>query len=257
MKHNPDIHHRRFIGLPGQAEKPIIVQTARISDIRDTVFRPGMQPDGQSMKNRVFDQPMFAKRFLSDDEMVQVNRFRALKKQMEWICGRFAVKSLAKDALDLDLALEKIRIAYREKGAPYLVQFPGVPVSLSHSGDYTAVALSRDPDILLGIDIEKITDLPGASFMKTAFTKQEIAHMPKTAAAVFTNWTLKEAFLKYLGLGFNESLHKVAVINRQIFHNSQKQAVTTWLEMIDNRYALGLVYGKAVQQKDPAPARLP
>jgi 4'-phosphopantetheinyl transferase len=132
-----------------------------------------------------------------------------------------------------------------------------VPISLSHSGNYTAVALSRDPDILLGIDIEKITDLPGASFMKTAFTKQEIAHMPKTAAAVFANWTLKEAFLKYLGLGFNESLHKVAVINRHIFHNSQEQAVSTWLEMIDNRYALGLVYGKSVQKKDSAPPRLP
>jgi 4'-phosphopantetheinyl transferase len=247
MRYNPAIHHRHFIGLPGHAEKPIIVQTARISDIRDTVFRPGMQPDGQSMKHRVFDYPMFEKQFLSHDEMVQGNRFKALKKQMEWICGRFALKSLAKDALDLDLDLEKIRITYREKGAPYLVQFPRVPISLSHSGDYTAVALSRDPDILLGIDIEKITDLPGASFMKTAFTKEEIAHMPKTAEAVFANWTLKEAFLKYLGLGFNESLHKVSVINRQIFHNSQEQAVNTRLEIIDDRYALGLVYGEPFQ----------
>jgi 4'-phosphopantetheinyl transferase len=249
MRYNPDIYYRRFIGLPGHTEKPVIVQTARISDIQDAVFHKGMQLDDQSMKNRVFSQPMFAERFLSDDEMVQINRFRALKKQVEWMCGRFALKILARDILDLDLPLEMIRIAYREKGAPYLVQFPRVPISLSHSGDYTAAALSRDPDILLGIDIEKITDLPGASFMKTAFTKQEIAHMPKTAAAVFANWTVKEAFLKYLGLGFNESLHKVAVINRHIFHNSREQAVTTWLEMIDNRYALGLVYGKATLQK--------
>ncbi len=247
MRYNPDIHHRLFLGLPGHAGKPIIVQTARISDIRDAVFHSGMQPDGPSMKNRVFSQMMFAVPFLSEDEMAQVNRFKALKKQVEWVCGRFALKTLARDVLDLDLPLEKIRIAYREKGSPYLVQFPRVPISLSHSGDYTAAALSRNPDILLGIDIEKIADLPGASFMKTAFTKEEIAHMPKTAAAVFANWTLKEAFLKYLGLGFNESLHKVAVINRQIFHNRQEQAVNTWLDMIDNRYALGLVYGNAVQ----------
>jgi 4'-phosphopantetheinyl transferase len=84
--------------------------------------------------------------------------------------------------------------------------------------------------------------------LKTAFTKQEIALMPKTASAVFANWTLKEAFLKYLGLGFNESLHHVAVIDAQIFHQGQKIPVFTWQTVVDNRYALGLVYGKAVQQ---------
>ncbi|MDZ7641832.1 MAG: hypothetical protein U5J62_07410 [Desulfurivibrio sp.] len=107
MRYNPDIHHRLFLGLPGQPEKPIIVQIARISDIRDAVFHPGAQPDGQSMENRVFSQTMFAVPFLSDDEMVQVNRFKALKKQMEWVCGRFALKTLARDVLDLDLPLKK------------------------------------------------------------------------------------------------------------------------------------------------------
>ncbi|HKK99269.1 MAG TPA: 4'-phosphopantetheinyl transferase superfamily protein [Desulfotignum sp.] len=256
MIYNSDILHRRAISLPGYTEKPVIVQTARIPDILNAVFHPGMQPNGQSIKNRVFDQPMFGKRFLSDDEMVQVNRFKALKKQMEWICGRFAVKALVKDTLELDMSLTDIQIAYKEKGAPYLPHFPQIPISLSHSGDYTAVALSRHPEILLGIDIEKITALPGDSFMKTAFTGEEITHMPKTAPAVFANWTLKEAFLKYLGLGFNESLHHVAIIDAQIFHQGKKQPVSTWQTVLDNRYALGLVYGKSVQQKDSAQAYL-
>lgn len=257
MIYNPDIFHRRAIGLPGHTEKPVIVQTARIPDILNAVFLPGMQPDYQSMKSRVFSRQMFAKQFLSDDETEQVNRFKALKKQMEWVCGRFALKTIVQDILAPDLPMEMVMIAYREKGAPYLVQFPRVPISLSHSGDYTAVALSRDPEILVGIDIEKITVLPGASFMKTAFTKQEIAHMPKTAPAVFANWTLKEAFLKYLGLGFNESLHHVAIIDAQIFHQGQKIPVFTWQTVVDHRYALGLVYGNAVQQKDASPEYLP
>ncbi len=243
MRYNPDIHHRRSIGLPGHTEKPIIVQAAKISDIRDTVFHPGMQPDGQSMKNRVFDHPMFAKQFLSDDEMVQVNRFRALKKQVEWICGRFAVKILVKDALEQDMSLAELQIAYKEKGAPYLPQFPQIPISLSHSGDYTAAAMGRDPGIGLGIDVEKIGGLPEPSFMKTAFTTEEIAHMPAEARAVFANWTLKEAFLKYVGLGFNESLHSVAVIEGQIYYHGQKQNVLTWSSHLDNQYAIGLVYG--------------
>jgi 4'-phosphopantetheinyl transferase len=243
MRYNPDIHHRLFLGLPGQPEKPIIVQTTRISDIRDAVFPPGIQPDGQSMKNRVFSQTMFAVPFLSDDEMVQVNRFKALKKQVEWVCGRFALKTLAGDVLDSDLPLEKIRVAYREKGAPYLVQFPQVSISLSHSSNYTAAAISLDAGIGLGIDVEKIGSIPDAGFMKIAFTRDEISHMPANAWAIFANWTLKEAFLKYLGLGFNESLHKVAVINRDVFYRGEKQAVTTRVEFIENQYAMGLVYG--------------
>lgn len=248
MTFNPDIHHRRFIGLPGQADKPVIVQTTQIPEIRDAVFHPGMQPEGRSIKNQAFSRPMFAVLFLSDDELIQVNRFKASKKQIEWLCGRFAVKTLVRDALDLNLPLEKIQIAYREKGAPYLAQFPEIPISLSHSGDYIAAAVSLVSGMALGIDIEKIGDLPDDGFMKIAFTKDEIRHMPADARAVFANWTLKEAFLKYLGMGFNESLLKVAVIDGQIFHRDDRQPVSIWQEIIDSRYALGLVYGKTVQK---------
>lgn len=248
MTYNPDIHHRRSIGLPGHTEKPIIVQTMKIPDIQDAVFHSGMQPDGQSMKSRVFSQPMFAVPFLSDDEMVQVNRFRALKKQVEWICGRFAVKILVKDALKPDMSLTEIQIAYKKKGAPYLPQFPQMPISLSHSGNYTAAAMSRDHGIGLGIDVEKIGGLPEASFMKTAFTPEEIARMPAEARAVFTNWTLKEAFLKYVGLGFNENLHSVAVIQGQIYYHGQRQNVHNWSSYLDNQYAMGLVYGDIFQR---------
>lgn len=238
-----DIHHRRSIGLPGHAEKPVIVQTMKIPDIQEAVFHSGMQPDGHSIKNRIFSQPMLRVPFLSDDEMVQVNGFRALKKQREWICGRFAVKTLIKDVLEPEMSLADIQIGYKEKGAPYLPQFPRVPISLSHSGDYTAAAVSRDPVIGLGIDVEKIGALPEASFMKTAFTPEETACMPAEARAVFTNWTVKEAFLKYVGLGFNESLHNVAVIEGQIYYHGRKQNVHIWSSYLDSQYAVGLVYG--------------
>ncbi|MFN2358122.1 MAG: 4'-phosphopantetheinyl transferase superfamily protein [Desulfotignum sp.] len=243
MKYNPDIHHRRYIPLPGHAKKPLIIQTMKISDIRDAVFGSGAHTDLQFMAGRVFDSRMFDILFLSDEEMIQVNRFKALKKQVEWVCGRFALKTLARDVLDLDLPLEKIRIAYREKGAPYLVRFPQVSISLSHSSNYTAAAISLDTGIGVGIDVEKIGDIPDAGFMKIAFTRDEISHMPANASAIFANWTLKEAFLKYLGLGFNESLHKVAVINRDIFYRGEKQAVTTRVDFMENQYAMGLVYG--------------
>ena len=244
MNNSPDMAYRRIIDIPGHQKQPVIIQILTLSDIQNRIFSPGMQPDGPSMKNRAFDHSMFRKAFLSEDELIRVNRFKALKKQMEWICGRFALKILARDILDLSMPLDQIRIDYREKGAPYLTQFPEIPISLSHSGDYTAAAITRDSETALGIDIEKIGNMPDDGFMRTAFTTDEIAHMAPDASTVFTHWTLKEAYLKFLGLGFNESLHHVAVINNQIYHCGQKQAVHSWSCFPNDQYVLSLVYGR-------------
>jgi 4'-phosphopantetheinyl transferase len=244
MNNRPDMADRQIIDLPGHQKQPIIVQILTLSDIQNRVFSPGMPPGGPSMKHREFDHSLFRKAFLSSGELMRVNRFKALKKQMEWICGRFALKILARDILDPDMPLDEIRIDYREKGAPYLVQFPEIPISLSHSGNYTAAAITSDTGMALGVDIEKIGNMPDDGFMRTAFTTDEIAHMAPDAPTVFTHWTLKEAFLKFLGLGFNESLHHVAVIHNQIYHCGQKQAIHSWSCFPDDPYVLSLVYGK-------------
>jgi 4'-phosphopantetheinyl transferase len=243
MNDLPDTDCRRTIDIPGNGKQPIIVQTLMLPVIQDRVFSPGAMPGGPSMKSRVFEHSMFKKEFLSNDELTHVNRFKAFKKQSEWICGRFALKLLARDILGLTMPLDQIRIDYREKGAPYLTRFPEIPVSLSHSGDYTAAAITLDTEMAIGIDIEKIGTMPDQGFMKTAFTTDEIRHMPKDARAVFHHWTLKEAFLKFLGLGFNESLHHVAVIEDRIYHCGRKQHIHTWSCFPDDQYVLSLVYG--------------
>lgn len=244
MNNRPDMAYRRIIDIPNHQKQPVIVQILTLSDIQNWLFFPGMQPDGPSMKHRSFDHSMFRNAFLSDDELVRVNRFKALKKQTEWICGRFALKLLAKDILDPAMPLDQVRIDYREKGAPYLTRFPEISISLSHSGNYTAAAITRELETALGIDIEKIGSMPDQGFMKTAFTAEEIRHMPADAKSVFRHWTLKEAYLKYLGLGFNESLHHVAVIKDEIYHCEKKQAVHTWSSFLDDDYVVSLVHGR-------------
>ena len=244
MNSRPDMDFRQIIDSSKDGKQPVIVQILTLSEIQDRVFSPGMKPGGPSMKNRIFDHSLFKMPFLSEEELVRVNRFKALKKQMEWICGRFALKLLASDVLDLSTTLDQIRIGYREKGAPYLTRFPEISISLSHSGDYTAAAITRDTQTALGIDIEKIGRMPDQGFMKTAFTTEEIRYMPADARSVFRHWTLKEAFLKYLGLGFNESLHHVAVIRDQIYRCENRQAVQTWSRFLNDAYVVSLVYGR-------------
>ncbi len=77
--------------------------------------------------------------------------------------------------------------------------------------------------------------------MKTAFTQNEIAHLKDDAAQIFKNWTIKEAYLKYIKKGFNESLHRVEVINNEILHNNNKINVDMFSTFINDDYVLSLV----------------
>ncbi len=47
----------------------------------------------QTLKNIAFKPDMFRYPLLSSVEFIALNRFKALKKQIEWLVGRFAVKN--------------------------------------------------------------------------------------------------------------------------------------------------------------------
>ena len=142
-----------------------------------------------------------------------------------------------------NLSLDQITLSYLEQGAPFLTNYPDIPVSLSHSNDYTAVACCKNKNQTIGIYIEKITKMPDANFMKIAFTQNEILNLKDDTGSIpiFKNWTIKEAYLKYIKKGFNESLHRVEVINNEIRHNKKKINVDVYSTIIDGDYVLSLV----------------
>ncbi|WP_084681209.1 4'-phosphopantetheinyl transferase family protein [Desulfospira joergensenii] len=222
---------------------PVIhILVMKISDILGQVLPGAVSPDYQGKPSQRFKKEDFARAFLSKEELALLNRFRALKKQVEWVSGRVALKTLVQNVLEPDLDMENLNIGYEEKGAPFITHLPLVPVSLSHSGDFTAVTLSENPGLTLGIDLEKIGPCPDTGFLKTAFTQREIKAMEIRARTVFTHWTLKEAFLKYIKMGFNESLHQVEIINGRVFHRGKTKDVRTWSRVIEKEYVLSLVW---------------
>jgi len=231
-----NISQKTFSPQPG-----IIARYIKILDIVDSVFCQTPDQDYKKMPNQDFELKSFKIPFLSSEELVMVNGFRALKKQVEWLCGRFAIKNLVNEILRLDLSLIDIQISYQEKGAPFLIHHPDIPISLSHSGEYTAVAISLNPHITLGIDIEKIGKIPDTFFMKTAFTREEIRSMGTSAREVCRHWTLKEAFLKYIKMGFNENLHQVEIIDNEILHRGRRQDLRSWSWSVDDRYMISIV----------------
>lgn len=219
----------------------IKIQVFKLADIAGALLVSLPNLDEMNKPPWNFREADFKLTILSKDELIRLNKFKALKKQIEWLCGRFAAKSLAKEVLTPDQEVTGIRIEYREKGAPFLVRFPDHCLSLSHSGTYTVVALGTDSGLTLGIDVEKVTQKPGQAFMKTAFTPEEIQAMGNTPQEIFRHWTLKEAYLKYIGLGFNESLKQVEIIRNKIFHNKTPQDLGCWSWPLGRDYVLSLV----------------
>lgn len=231
-----NLFQKTFSPQPG-----VIVRYSKIPDIMDAIFCNPPDPGYKTLPNQKLGHNDFKILFLSSEELIMVNGFRALKKQAEWLCGRVALKNLVNEILFPDIHPSDIQISYLEKGAPFLTHYPDIPISLSHSGEYTAVALSMNPRITLGIDIEKIGKVPDGFFMKTAFTQKEINHMTATAREIYRHWTLKEAFLKYIKMGFNESLHRVEIIDNKIQHQGEKQNLRSWSRVIEDQYILSIV----------------
>ncbi|MBF0412502.1 MAG: 4'-phosphopantetheinyl transferase superfamily protein [Desulfamplus sp.] len=229
--------------------------------------------DFATRRGSLFQQEDFRLTFLSCDELERVNGYKSLKKQIEWIAGRFLVKNMVKEFVDYDVALPNVKVAYKEEGAPFLEQFPVVTVSITHSGNYAAAALCTTSK-KIGIDIEKSDYMPAESFMRIAFTDREIANIEfnrkkrllyqekrsnhqKVCSSekisddkvwycqeVMRCWTRKEAFLKYICKGFNEKLKSVEIIEDAVFYNGEELdniAISTF--NIDNHYLLSLIYG--------------
>jgi 4'-phosphopantetheinyl transferase len=160
--------------------------------------------------------------FLAADEMAQVNRFKALKRQVEWIAGRLAVKSLVARWLTPELPPTGIQVVHHPQGAPYLIGAPHIPLSISHAGGYAAAGLLLEPGQTLGLDIEQVKARAVAAIRSTAFSEEERRALPGTDPdPVFRRWCLKEAFLKYIGRGFHENLTRVEILDGTVRHHGQ------------------------------------
>ena len=100
-------------------------------------------------------------------------------------------------------------------GKPLLIDAQGLTFSLSHSGDGVAIAVGRDVE--LGIDIELIKPIEERDqLVERFFSAQEAAcyqSLPYSLRedAFFKLWTRKEAFVKALGLGLSYPLESFSV----------------------------------------------
>lgn len=106
------------------------------------------------------------------------------------------------------LALDPTSLRRTSRGKPYLEQPPGIQFNISHCAGGAAVAIASRRT---GIDIERVRPYAPAAAYK-ALAPEELEAMlaaPDPDRAFFRFWTLKESYLKALGIGLSLPLKQI------------------------------------------------
>ena len=199
-----------------------------------------------------------ARAVLSAEERARADRFRAANDRRDYSMAHY----LMRRCLSKDGPLEPAawRFERGPAGKPFLAGEPGREIGLSHTRDLVACAIA-DRDI--GLDVENLDALPRQrASVERSFAPAEAAAFARSRGAgrdlVFLElWTLKEAFLKAVGVGLDRPLDSFA------FDLSRKGSIAfrppPGVEARDWQFALFEPLPRtrlAVAAKARAPARL-
>lgn len=104
-----------------------------------------------------------------------------------------------------------------ECNKPFLVN-KNLFFNLSYSGKYGILAISERN---IGVDIEKIKKFKYKKICNSLFSKKEIRYC-SNIYKFYTLWTLKEAYIKFIGHGINEIRKITFEVNDDKLYNNKK-----------------------------------
>ncbi|WP_421616964.1 4'-phosphopantetheinyl transferase family protein [Brevibacillus sp. TJ4] len=157
----------------------------------------------QEMYERLLNRVCFQKR-------QQACRFRRREDSLRTVLGDVLVRQIVCRTFQI----ENDRIAFRRNrfGKPFLPDFPRFHFNLSHSGKWVVCATSHSR---IGIDIEKVEsiDLDIAKQFFSNAEYEDLANKPdeEKRASFYEIWTLKESYIKAVGMGLSLPLQSFAV----------------------------------------------
>jgi len=151
---------------------------------------------------------------LSGEESAQAAQFSFERDRMRFIQAHGIVRQILSNYLDADAAT--LVFARTHHGKPYLIpraNGPHLEFSVSRSSNCCMLAVQLDHSI--GIDIEKVRDLPQAiDIVQSYFTPVESKALSALRGAArrdafFALWTHKEAMVKGLGISLAAHLGRI------------------------------------------------
>ncbi len=160
-------------------------------------------------------------KILSESEFKHYSSLKLPKNRIQWLAGRYAVKSAlfkyklgGKSLMNLNC----IDVLKGYNSAPYIMQYPGIVCSISHSSPYCVGVVS---DKRIGIDIEKVA-IPEDSLIRYFYSKNEkdvlknCKDKGEYSIRAMSFWTRKEAVSKLLGLGMKMNFKELDTAEEKI-----------------------------------------
>jgi 4'-phosphopantetheinyl transferase len=140
---------------------------------------------------------------LPEAERQRLARFRRWEDAQSSLLAHILARELVATALNRPA--DGVELTRDGAGRPYVVgmEDAGVDVNVAHSGDYVAAAVSMQGRVGLDVEVEREVE---ASLVERCLALEErklLASMPSRMrrSTFFRLWTLKEAYLKALGVG--------------------------------------------------------
>ena len=138
-------------------------------------------------------------------------------KQREDQLRSLAAGLLLRHAIEREgIVYETVKTSYNSHGK-LMLEIPGrtLWVSISHSGDFAAVAIS---DRKVGLDLQQDRTMRSEDRMRElCFTEEE----KKREEPFIYTWTRKESYAKMLGLGLQIDLRELDTTKSEMFSTSR------------------------------------
>jgi len=180
---------------------------------------------------------------LGERERLSVERTRKDKDKIEKILGWVMCRTEASRRCGVNPA--DIRIAFHEKGKPFLLDFPKLQFNITHGGNIIAVAFCNDHEI--GIDVEAADRKVNTTIAERFFTPAEADFLQNCPSQQRSNnflrlWTIKEAYLKMTGDGLSKPLNSFEIRHIgneiKIFENEVLQNCAVFQDETDPKHII-------------------
>ncbi|MDR0364181.1 MAG: 4'-phosphopantetheinyl transferase superfamily protein [Bacteroidales bacterium] len=144
---------------------------------------------------------------LSEKERYYILKSKKEKDRIEKTLGWILCRMEASERFHVHPS--GVVVAAHEKGKPYYGDFPELEFNLTHGGDVIIAAFSENRAV--GVDVEALTRKANLEIAKRYFTLSEATFIESLSEndqrrAFLRFWTIKEAYLKMIGVGLTRPL---------------------------------------------------
>lgn len=144
--------------------------------------------------------------FLDKEKKEQYNIIKNLNRKKALLLSQGFLKEKVSD--EYNIRREELIFSVSKSGKPFCLSHENIHFSVSHSGEYLAIAIGENE---IGIDIEIYKKPPDKLIERICSANEKnLVDSSENKAEAFTEiWTKKEAYLKALGSGIDRELKSI------------------------------------------------